>query len=39
LMPFGASLLMRMTGVWPTVSRILANFAIGYSSVHHVPFR
>src|SRR5215472_16590815 len=33
LMPFGASLLMRITGVWPTVSRMLANFAIGSSSV------
>jgi hypothetical protein len=32
-MPFGASLLMRITGVWPTVSRMLANFAIGSSSV------
>jgi hypothetical protein len=36
-MPFGANLLMRITGVWPTVSRMLANFAIGSSSVHHCP--
>jgi len=30
-MPFGANLLMRITGVRPTVSRMLANFAIGLS--------